>query len=178
MNLARSYISMKPLTRSANHNLSTIYRYHFSHSYLTCRHSTCGIIKNSYNEQIREHIWIHNQTAALFTSIKNDIPTSNLVRRFSSDAKVDPVSDLSSDKSDEVKKETIPIGLMKNESDPEILPDSEYPSWLFEVLDEIDPRKRKTEITEGMTWSSGAKAILKRKNTRAIKRANSRQDKF
>jgi hypothetical protein len=87
-------------------------------------------------------------------------------------------SDSSSDASAETKKETIPIGLLKSENDPEILPDSEYPSWLFEVLDEVDPQNHPAEITEDTTWSGGAKTILKKRNTSAIKMANDMPSSF
>ena len=68
----------------------------------------------------------------------------------------------------------VPINVMKSGTHPEVKEDSEYPEWVFTVLDEIkenslsELEKRK----DTLTWENGGKRYFKLKNRQAIKEKN------
>ncbi len=72
----------------------------------------------------------------------------------------------------EVKPGFMPINILKTGGDVELKPDSEYPPWLFEILDEMVKDPKAEEVHAGMTWSTGARRAYKLRTRRIIKANN------
>lgn len=72
----------------------------------------------------------------------------------------------------------VPINIYKDGADPVLMEDSEYPEWLFTLLDRQEGIAELEARKETLTWNNGGRKLFKLKNRMGIRRANEESSSF